>query len=221
MPRSGSTLLENILSLNPEVTDMGEVSFLEESIKGIKDFDDVFDLYEKKVINQFKSSLIYTDKYLFNYMFCPIISNFFPDAKIINCVRNPLDNILSIYRANFLNQPFSFSLPDIAYLYNHYIEIMEEYKFKYGENIYDYYYEDLIENPNNVIPQIINWLDWDWDEKYLSPHENKRNVYTASSAQIRKQFYSSSIGIWKEYKELLEPAIEIIKTNKILEGKIS
>jgi len=96
-----------------------------------------------------------------------------------------------------------------------------KYKIKYGENIYDYHYEDLIENPNNVIPRIINWLDWDWKEKYLSPHQNKRNVYTASSAQIRKKFYSSSIGIWKEYKELLEPAIEIIKTNKILGDKVS
>ncbi len=221
MPRSGSTLLENILSLNPEVTDMGEVNFLEESIKEAKDIEDVYDLYEKKVINQFQSSIIYTDKSLFNYMYCAIISNFFPKAKIINCIRNPLDNILSIYRANFLKQSFSFSLTDISSLYVHYFETMEEYKIKYGKNIYDYYYEDLIENPNKVIPRIINWLDWDWDEKYLSPHQNKRNVYTASSAQVRKKFYSSSIGIWKEYKELLEPAIEIIKTNKILREKIS
>ncbi|MDA9701065.1 sulfotransferase [Prochlorococcus sp. AH-736-L23] len=220
MPRSGSTLLENILSLNPEVTDMGEVSFLEESIKGIRDFDDVFDLYEKKVINQFKSSVIYTDKYLFNYMFCPIIYNFFPDAKIINCVRNPLDNILSIYRANFLNQSFSFSLQDISNLYLNYFETMEEYKIKYSATIYDYNYEELIKNPKKIIPELINWLQWDWNEKYLSPHENKRNVFTASSAQIREKFYSSSIGIWKEYKDLLEPAIEIIKTNKILADKI-
>ena len=219
MPRSGSTLLENILSLNPEVTDMGEVNFLEESIKEAKDFDDVYDLYEKKVINQFQSSIIYTDKSLFNYMYCAVISNFFPKAKIINCIRNPLDNILSIYRANFLNQSFSFSLTDISSLYLHYFETMEEYKIKFGGNIYDYYYEDLIENPNDVIPGIINWLDWDWNEKYLSPHENKRNVYTASSAQIRKKFYSSSIGIWKKYKELMEPAIEIIKTNKFLSQK--
>ena len=220
MPRSGSTLLENILSLNPEVTDMGEVNFLEESIKETKDFEDVYDIYDKKVINQFQSSIIYTDKSLFNYMYCAVISNFFPKAKIINCIRNPLDNILSIYRANFLKQSFSFSLTDISSLYVHYFETMEEYKIKYGENIYDYYYEDLIENPNDVIPGIINWLDWDWDEKYLSPHQNKRNVHTASSAQVRKKFYSSSIGIWKEYKELLEPAIEIIKTNKILGDKV-
>ncbi len=221
MPRSGSTLLENILSLNPEVTDLGEVNFLEESIKETEDFEDVYDLYQKKVINQFQSSIIYTDKNLFNYIYCPIISYFFPNAKIINCIRNPLDNILSIYRANFLKQSFSFSLTDISSLYVHYFETMEEYKIKYGENIYDYHYEDLIENPHNIIPGIINWLDWDWDEKYLSPHQNKRNVHTASSAQIRKKFYSSSIGIWKEYKELLEPAIEIIKTNKILRDKIS
>ena len=54
-----------------------------------------------------------------------------------------------------------------------------------------YIYEDLIKKPNDVIPEIINWLNWDWNEKYLSPHENK-NVFTASSAQIRKKFYSSS-----------------------------
>ena len=220
MPRSGSTLLENILSLNPNVIDMGEVNFFEESIKETKNVENVYDLYQKKVNTHYNSSNIYTDKNLFNYIYCPIIANFFPEAKIINCIRNPLDNILSIYRANFLNQTFSFSLQDIANLYIHYFETMQEYKIKYGENIYDYYYEDLIDSPNEIIPQIINWLNWDWNEKYLSPHENKRNVFTASSAQIRKKFYSSSIGIWKEYQELLEPAIEIIKTNKILKSKI-
>ena len=221
MPRSGSTLLENILSLNPNVIDMGEVNFLEESVKETKNIDNVYNSYQKKVNNQYKSSIIYTDKNLFNYIYSPIIANYFPEAKIINCIRNPLDNILSIYRANFLNQTFSFSLPDIANLYIHYFETMQEYKIKYGENIYDYYYEDLIDSPNEVIPEIINWLDWDWNEKYLSPHKNKRNVFTASSAQIRKKFYSTSIGIWKEYEELLEPAVEIIKTNKILRSKIS
>jgi len=199
---------------------MGEVNFFEESIKETKNVENVYDLYQKKVNTHYNSSNIYTDKNLFNYIYCPIIANFFPEAKIINCIRNPLDNILSIYRANFLNQTFSFSLQDIANLYIHYFETMQEYKIKYGENIYDYYYEDLIDSPNEIIPQIINWLNWDWNEKYLSPHENKRNVFTASSAQIRKKFYSSSIGIWKEYQELLEPAIEIIKTNKILKSKI-
>ena len=68
---------------------------------------------------------------------------------------------------------------------------MQEYKIKYGENIYDYYYEDLIDSPNEIIPQIINWLNWDWNEKYLSPHENKRNVFTASSAQTAEILFFS------------------------------
>ena len=98
---------------------------------------------------------------------------------------------------------------------------MEEYTFRFSENIYEYKYEELVNNPNYIIPEIIQWLDWDWNEKYLLPHKNKRNVFTASSAQIRKKFYSSSIGLWKEYKDLLEPAIDIIKTSKTLRTKIS
>ena len=129
--------------------------------------------------------------------------------------------LTSIKKKLLLNQPFSFSLNDISNLYVHYFKTMEEYKTKYSATIYDYNYEELIKNPNKTIPEIINWLDWNWDDKYLSPHENKRNVFTASSAQIRKKFYSSSIGIWKEYKKLLEPAIEIIESNKILGDKVS
>ena len=115
-------------------------------------------------------------------------------------MRHPLDNILSIYRANFLNQPFSFSLRDISNLYVNYFEIMEEYKLKFNEYIYDYSYEDLIKNPNDEIFKKINWRDWDWNEKYLSPHKNKRNVFTASSAQIREKFYSSSMVSGKNIK---------------------
>ena len=80
---------------------------------------------------------------------------------------------------------------------------MDEYKKHYGEIIFEYCYEDLVENPKTEIPKIINWLGWEWDDAYLSPHKNKRNVYTASSSQVRKKIYSSSIGVWKEYEKLL------------------
>ena len=220
MPRSGSTLLENILSLNHEVTDMGEITFLEESLKDIDNIEDVFSSYNKKVDHLFEFSSIYTDKNLFNYMYCPIIFNYFPNAKIIHCLRNPLDNILSIFRSNFLHQPFSSSLRDISNLYIHHFKIMEEYKRRYSEIIFDYNYEDLIENPHKIIQDLISWLGWEWDSKYLSPHKNRRNVNTASSAQIRKKFFSSSVGIWREYQELLAPAIEIIQSDEYLNQKL-
>ena len=71
------------------------------------------------------------------------------------------------------------------------------YKEKYGEIIYEYNYEELVKDPNSEIPKIINWLGWKWDDAYLSPHKNKRSVFTASNYQVRQKIYSSSIGIWK------------------------
>ena len=220
MPRSGSTLLENILSINDGVVDMGEIDFLDESLKENKNIEKVFNSYNEKREKKFKSSLIFTDKNLFNYAYCSIIYRYFPNSKIIHCMRNPLDNILSIYRTKFRNQTFSFSLNDITNLYVHHFEIMNEYKKKYGEIIYEYNYEKLVKNPSVEIPKIINWLGWEMNNAYLSPHKNKRNVFTASSSQVRQKIYSSSIGIWKEYKELLAPSIEIINKNKLLKERI-
>ena len=132
MPRCGSTLLESILSLNPEVKDLGEVSFLEESLKKTDDLLEVKNLYKEKVMLINSEKKIFTDKNLFNFLYCPIIYKLFPNARIIHCIRNPLDNILSIYRTNFLNQSFSSSLNDITDLYLYHIKLMNEYKSKFG-----------------------------------------------------------------------------------------
>ena len=220
MPRSGSTLLENILSLNNQVVDMGEIDFFRESLIEIKDIKDIFSTYKDKVKSRFESASCYTDKNLFNYVYCPIIYRYFPNAKIIHCMRNPMDNILSMYRTKFTNQSFTFSLEDIAKLYVHHFDVMNEYKKHYGEIIFEYCYEKLVKNPDEEIPKIINWLGWEWDDAYLSPHKNKRNVFTASSSQVRKKIYSSSIGTWREYETLLTPAVEIINKNKLLKERI-
>ena len=213
MPRSGSTLLENILSLNNQVVDMGEIDFLEESFKEIKNIKDIFASYKNRVKDRFKASYCFTDKNLFNFIYCPIIYRYFPNAKIIHCMRNPMDNILSMYRTNFRNQSFTYSLTDIAKMYVYHFDVMNEYKKHYGEIIFEYCYEDLVKDPETEIPKIINWLGWPWDDAYLSPHKNKRNVFTASSSQVRKKIYSSSIRVWKEYEKLLTPAIDIINSN--------
>jgi len=220
MPRSGSTLLENILSLNDNVVDMGEVDFLEESIREIKDIKDVFTSYKNKIKNKFKLASCFTDKNLFNFIYCPVIYRFFPNAKIIHCMRNPLDNILSMYRTNFRNQSFTYSLTDIANLYVYHFNVMHEYKRLYSEIIFEYNYEKLVKYPNDEIPKIINWLGWEWDEAYLAPHKNKRNVFTASSSQVRKKIYDSSIQVWEEYERLLTPAIDIVKSNELLRNMI-
>jgi len=212
MPRCGSTLLESILSLNPEVQDLGEVSFLEESLNKTDDFIEVENLYAEKVklINSEKK--IFTDKNLFNFLYCPVIYNFFPNARIIHCTRNPLDNILSIYRTNFLNQSFSSSLKDITDLYIYHLKLMHEYKIKFGSMIYSYDHDKVVHNPRETIQNLINWLGWEWSEKYLSPQKSKRSVFTASSAQVREKINAHSSGYWKNYEDFLKPVSEIFLT---------
>ena len=212
MPRCGSTLLESILSLNPEVQDLGEVCFLEESLQKTDDLIEVENLYAEKVklINSEKK--IFTDKNLFNFLYCPVIYNLFPNARIIHCTRNPLDNILSIYRTNFLNQSFSSSLNDIADLYLYQLKLMDEYKGKFGSMIYSYDHDKVVTNPQDNIKFLINWLGWEWSEKYLSPQKSKRSVFTASSAQVRKKINSHYSGYWKNYEDLLKPIIKLFPT---------
>ena len=205
MPRCGSTLLESILSINSEVKDMGEVFYLEESLMKTNNFLNVNKLYEEKVMLIGSQKKIYTDKNLFNFLYCPIIYNYFPNAKIIYCRRNPLDNILSIYRTNFLNQSFSSSLKDIAELYLYHLELMDEYKKRFSSIIYSYDHDKVIQNPKENIRSLINWLEWEWNEKYLSPQKSKRSVFTASSAQVRQKINSNSSFYWKKYEDLLKP----------------
>ena len=212
MPRCGSTMLESILSLNPEVQDLGEVCFLEESLLKTDDLNEVENLYAEKVklINAEKK--IFTDKNLFNFLYCPVIYNFFPNSRIIHCTRNPLDNILSIYRTNFLNQSFSSSLSDIADLYLYQMNLMDEYKEKFGSIIYSYDHDKVVKNPQDNIKCLINWLGWEWSEKYLSPQKSKRSVFTASSAQVRKKINSDFSGYWKNYEDLLKPISKLFPT---------
>ena len=216
MPRSGSTLLENILSVKNNVIDLGEVSYLEQSLNEVLDKKDLFSRYTSK-IKDIKNNYIYTDKYLFNFLYCPVIYNYFPSPKIIYCIRNPLDNILSIYRTNFLKQNFSSSIVDITNLYIYQHNLMEHYKKLYGEIIYTYKYDELVKNPSIEIPKLIKWLGLKWDDKFLNPHTNKRSVFTASSAQVRDEINRKGIGNWRKYEEILKPAIDLIKQSKLLE----
>ena len=209
MPRCGSTLLESILSLNSEVQDLGEASFLEESLVKTKNLLEVKDFYKQRVMLINSKEKIFTDKNLFNFLYCPIIYKLFPNARIIHCIRNPLDNIFSIYRTNFLNQSFSSSLKDITDLYLYHVKIMNEYKSKFGSFIYSYNHDEVVQNPKETIQDLINWLEWEWDDKYLSPQNSKRSVFTASSAQVREKINSQSSGYWKKYENLLKPVSDL------------
>ena len=213
MPRSGTTLVESIISMNSEVLDLGEINAFERSFKEWKIKKGkvaLVDLYMQRINKEFKSHIT-TNKWLYNYQYAGIIASQIPNSKIIHCYRNPLDNILSIYRTNFAkDNEYSSSLIDCAIIYLDHMQIMKEYKKRFPENIYDLNYDLLVKNPNQEIKSLINWLGWKWNKAYLKPHLSKRSVFTASDVQIRSKINSKSIGGWKNYKEMLKPAIEII-----------
>ncbi len=222
MPRSGSTLIDSILSMNPEVMSLGEVGIFDEAMsewheKSTSDYDNnLYQIYLKRRSKYGKNLNITTDKYLYNYRHVALIASEFPCVQILNCYRNPLDNILSLYRANFKQgNYYSSSLDDSARVLINKEQVMKKFKSKYPLNIYDINYDQLVKKPKQKIRELISWLGWDWSDSYLSPQKNPRSIQTASCIQVRNPINAKSVGGWRNYKELLAPAIEILQANNI------
>jgi len=213
LPRCGSTLVESIISLNSKVKDLGEINIFEESYREYKQSEkqnSLSEIYWKKLEIKDRK-IITTNKWLFNYQYAGIIAKAIPNAKIIHCYRNPLDNILSTYRAHFATgNNFSSSLVDSAEVYSDQDEIMRTYKKEFKNHIYSLNYDKLVTDPSNEIKSLIGWLGWNWTDLYLSPHLNNRKVSTRSNVQVRYPINTKSLGGWKNYKEMLRPAMEII-----------
>ena len=109
---------------------------------------------------------------------------------------------------------YSSSLIDCAKVYLDQECIMNKYKAEFPSMIYNLDYDLLVNNPKREIKSLISFLGWTWDDIYLNPHLNKRSVTTASVVQVRSPINSNSIGSWKNYKKLLQPAIDLITQNE-------
>ena len=214
MPRSGSTLVESILSMNSDVYDLGEINIFEKSFLEWKKENkkkSLNNIYQKKITKDDNKYKITTNKWLYNYQYAGIIANEIFNSKIIYCFRNPLDNILSIYRAHFARgNTYSSSLVDCAKIYLDQKQIMTKYQNEFGSKIYKLNYDLLVSDYRKEIKSLVCWLGWKWNDSYLSPHLSKRSISTRSNVEVRSPINSKSVGGWKNYKDMLKPAIEII-----------
>ena len=214
MPRSGTTLVESILSMNNDVHDLGEINVFEKSFlewKKKNQKNSLNAIYLRKITNNVNEYKITTNKWLYNYQYTGIILKEIFNPKIIYCFRNPLDNILSIYRAHFARgNNYSSSIVDCAKVYLDQKEIMKKYQNEFGSKIYNLNYDSLVSDSRKEIKSLVSWLGWTWNDLYLSPHLTKRSISTRSNVQVRSPINSQSIGGWKNYKEMLKPAMEII-----------
>ena len=223
MPRSGTTLTEQILSSHKDVYGAGELSYLSNSIKErffnkenmleknnytlepvlLKNMQEEY-LEKIKIFNSKEKYFI--DKAPLNFKWIGFIMLLFPDAKIIHCKRNPMDTCWSSYKNYFASSlmNYTYDFDDLASYYKIYDNLMNFWTKKFGKKIYNLFYEELIANKEFEIKKLVSFCDLDWDKECLNFHKNKKSVSTVSLAQVRQPLYNSSVDKWKSYSSQLE-----------------
>ena len=202
MPRSGSTLIETIVSCNKNTHCIGEYLGMTETLE-----KDNLEFY----FNNIKNHKIIVDKQLNNFKFIPFILTNFKNVKIINATRNPLDNILSMFVTD-ITYSYDYNDSQLETIYNYFIfykEVIEYWKEKFPNKIVDCHYDDLVNDPEENIKKLIDYLGFEWSDKYLSFNKsNNIGTSTASSYQIRQPIYKSSSKRWKNYEDFLSPIMK-------------
>ena len=212
MPRSGSSLIEQILTSHKKVFGGGEIPYIQEITNKIIDEEKIdvslLDHYKNEyltLVSELDNSLsVFTDKELLNFYNVGLILTLFPSAKIINCTRNPVDNCWSIYKNFFpIKTEFVNDFKDIAKFYKLYLNTMKFWQKEFPKNIFNLNYETLIENPKDQIEKILNFCDLEWDENVMSHHKNSRIIRTLSFDQANKPISKKVSNTIKNYKSMI------------------
>jgi tetratricopeptide (TPR) repeat protein len=213
MPRSGTTLLEQIISSHPNVKSIGEAGLASTLLDDYP--TDVSELtlsqaktLQKTVIDQIGSGLepnnYVIDKSPFNFFYIGLIHLLFPKAKLLHCQRDPMDVGLSCYAQNFVDaHPWSTDLTDVGRYIRAESRLMGHWQEGLNIPIHTVKYEDLIANQEPQTRRIVEVLGLDWDDACLQFHKNGQTVLSASNWQVRKPLYSSSVGKSAQYGEHL------------------
>jgi Tfp pilus assembly protein PilF len=223
MPRSGTTLVEQILSSHKNVYGAGELSFLKEAIEknlftknGDLDLSidtlkpdtlkKIKDYYLAKIAIYKNDKEYLIDKAPLNFKWIGVIKLLFPNSKIIHCSRNPMDICWSNYKNTFSSKHmnYTYDFNNLASFYKMYDELIKFWIKKFDKNIFNMVYESLISNKEIETKKILKFCELDWDENCLDFHKNKKTVSTASLAQVRQPIYKSSVEKWKNYSKNLQ-----------------
>jgi len=232
LPRSGSTLLEQILASHTQVEGTYELSDLSRTMqsvrrqnpRGKKSFPESlehFNLQQWVAIGQgyLESTQKYrTDRAFFvdknpnNFTFIGALKLALPNAKIINARRHPLDSCYGSYKQLFASgQSFSYDLVELGEYYLQYQNLMEYWHQVLPNFILDVHYENVVNDLETEVERILDFCGLPFEEHCLRFHETERAVKTASSEQVRQPLYSSSVNLWRNYENNLGDLIEILK----------
>lgn len=230
MPRSGTTLVEQIISSHPEVYGADELPYIEKIAQKLPSLagtprpyprcmsrlinDHINAAAEEYLgyLNEFPGKFSrLTDKMPGNYVHIGLIATLFNNARIIHCRRNALDICLSIYFQDFQEgHDYAYSLADIGFVYRHYEELMNHWRNVLENRMLEIVYEELVSDTERISRDMIGYCELDWNQSCLKYNKTQRAVHTVSMWQARQPIYHSSINRWKNYEQYLEPLQEAL-----------
>jgi len=226
MPRSGTTLIEQILASHPQVFGAGELHLFNEATGAIRSalpdarpfpemmsamsaehFRTLGALYLDAIARRAPGAMRVTDKMTLNFLLAGLIHLALPDATIIHAVRDAADTCVSNFVTHFTDgHAHSYDLAELGRYYRHYRVLMAHWRDALPEGrIMDVCYEDLVADLEGVARRIIAHCGLAWDARCLDFHRTARPIRTASAVQVRKPIYADSVGRWRKYQAFLGP----------------
>jgi len=233
MPRSGTSLVEQILASHPAVFGAGELNGLPLVYKsvdkstsgsqtgtfpeglvglGVDEMADLGRQYLARLRQYSPDSTYIIDKLPHNFMRVGLIRAALPGARIIHCMREPMDNCLSLFKTDFLEgHPYSYDMTELGQYYRLYLELMDYWRTTLPGFIYDQSYEELVHHQEEQTRRLLKHCDLPWDDACLDFHKTRRKIATASSSQVVRPIYQKSVNLWSRYERHLQPLISSLK----------
>ncbi|MGA2891367.1 MAG: sulfotransferase [Xanthobacteraceae bacterium] len=227
MPRSGTTLIEQILASHPAIHGAGELTLFDRTIGALatalpesppfpdmaaamsaEHFRKLGVSYVEQVAQLAPAASRIVDKMPGNFLFAGLIHLALPNATIIHATRNPIDTCVSCYSILFTNQAHTYDLGELGRYCRHYQALMAHWhQVLPPGRILDVKYEELVGDLETVARRIVAQCGLPWDPRCLDFHRTDRIVRTASATQVRQPIYQSSVGRWRKYEQFLEPLL--------------
>jgi tetratricopeptide (TPR) repeat protein len=239
LPRSGTTLTEQIIAAHPKAGGVGELKRIGAMVQALSKGNGPAQLFEslqeggpercRVLAGKYVSLLKFlapgakrvVDKMPHNFMAIGLISLLFPNARIVHCLRHPADNFISAYQ-NMMNSNHSYSYApeDYARYYREYLRLMRHWQSLVPDRILSLRYEELVARPEEEIRRLLEFLGLPWDSRCLRFHEREAMVKTFSRQQVRSAVHQGSTARWKNYRAQLQPLFEILGDEiGLLDGK--
>jgi Tfp pilus assembly protein PilF len=229
LPRSGTTLVERILTGLPGVRSRGETdNFSNGLLAAARGPGDVFQRAAAAEPDSIAANYVrlagadsaadrIIEKLPLNYLYVGAIHRALPRAQLLLVRRSPLDSCFAMYRTLFAaGYPFSYDLEELGRYYAAYEQLMNHWRSALGGSLYEIVYEDLVREPNRTGAAIAAHCGLAWSDAAVDIQNNKSVSLTASAAQIRRPIYGSSSGRWRHYRRHLSPLIDTLRARGVL-----